>query len=247
MLEKLKANWQWIVVVTAILLLMLNISQCNKSKSDANIADKFDKSIAAINDTLKKTVNSQGDTVFTKRAVEFALNGLVNSESFKSLSDDQKKFYTELQKVKGLLASSQATINSQAEIIKNLSYGSGTTVTATDVCFKKGSTQTITDSTKALHFSHTLTFGDKLKSDMKYTYDATIKTSFIRNKDKTITVEYSLDDPNANMKNGQAYIIPQEDRTKWQKFMDKNGRWIRPVVIGVAFSGGTYVGYKVTH
>lgn len=244
--EYFKKYWQWIVLVVAILLLMLNIKQCNSGKEQAARFDKFDKAISAIGDTLKRTINAQGDTVFAKKVAQFSLKDLVNSESFKSLSSENKKFYTELQNVKGLVASSQATISAQAEIIKNLTYGTGVTVTDSNVCFKKGSSQVINDSTKHLKFSHTLTFGNKLTSDFRYKYDAIIKTTFLRNKDKTITVEYKLDDPDAIMKNGQAFLIPIEERTKVQKFMDKNGKWIRPVVIGLSFTGGTYLGYKLT-
>lgn len=244
--EFIKKNWQWIITVIAILLLLLNIKQCNTGNEQQARFDKFDKAIAAIGDTLKKTVNAQGDTVFAKKVAEFSLKDLVNSESFKSLSEENKKFYLELQKTKGLIASSQATISAQAEVIKNLSYGSGATVTPTDVCFKKGSTQEIADSTKHLHFKHVLTFGDKLKSDFSYKYEATIKTSFVRNKDKTITVEYKLDDTDAVMKKGQAFIIPIEEKTKFQKFIDKNKNWLAPVGSGLLFSGGVYVGYKLT-
>ena len=245
MLEKAKANWQWIVVIAAVLLLLLNIKQCNDGKAATAKAEKFDEAIASINDKLVKVVDAQGDTAFQKRAAEYNLKELVNSESFKSLSEENKKFYQELTKVKGLIASANATISAQSELIKSLGYTTGTTVTKTEVCFKKGSVQVISDSTKALKFTHALTFGDKLKSDFKYEYKATIQTSFIRNKDKSISVQYKLDDPDATVTKGQAFIIPQEDRTKWQKFMDKNGRWIRPVAIGAAFVGGGYLGFKL--
>lgn len=247
MLEKLKNNSQLIILIIAIALLLLNIRQCNNSKSDAERYDKFDKSIAAINDTLKKSINAQGDTVFTKRAVQFELKELVNSESFKSLSEENKKFYNELQKVKGLVSSTQATINAQAEIIKNLSYGQGVVVTSTDVCFQKNSTKTIEDSTKSLKYKQTFTFGDKLTYNLKYSYKATIQTSFIRNPDKTISVEYKLDDPNAKMINGQSFIIPFPEVSKLEKFMEKNGRWFVPAVSGILFSGGVYCGYKLSH
>lgn len=245
MIDKLKKNWGFIVLSIAVLLLLLNIKQCNKSKEQEAKYEKFDQSMAAINDSLKKTVNAQGHTVFTKKAVEFALKGLLESEGFKSLSEENKKFYQELQKVKGLIASSQATINAQAEIIKNLSYGQGVTVTDSNVCFIKGSSQTIEDSTKALNFKHTLTFGNTLKSDFKYTYKAKIQTSFIRNKDKSIRIEYKLDDPDAIMTDGQAFIIPQEELTKYQKFILKNGRWLKPITYSLTAITGGYIGFKL--
>lgn len=244
-MEKLKKNWSYIVLGLAVLFFLLNIQQCNKNKEEKVKYEKFDQSLSAINDSLKKTINAQGDIVFTKKAVEFSLKELLNSEGFKSLSEENKKFYQELQKVKGLIASSQATLNAQAEIIKNLSYGQGATVTDSSVCFTKGSSQVIEDSTKALNFKHTLTFGNTLKSDFKYSYKAKIQTSFIRNKDKSIRIEYKLDDPDATMTDGQAFIIPQEELTKYQKFMLKNGRWIRPITYGLTAVGGAYVGFKL--
>lgn len=246
MLEKAKKNWQWIVVIAAVLLLLLNIKQCNDGRAATAKAEKFDESIAAINDKLTKVVDASGDTAYQKRAVEYSLKELINSEAFKNLSEENKKFYQELSKMKNVIAASNATISAQAEIIKNLSYGSGVTVTDSNVCYKKGSTQVIEDSTKALHFTHTLTFGNTLKTDFKYKYQATIQSTFVRNpKDKSILVQYKLDDPDATVLAGQAFIIPQEDRTRWQKFMDKNGRWIRPVALGAAAAGGGFIGYKL--
>lgn len=245
MLEKLKKNWAFVVLAIAVLLLLLNIKQCNDGRKAAASAEKFDQSIAAINDTLKKVRNANGDTVFQKRVAEYNLKALLTSESFKSLSIDNQKFYLELTKVKGLIASSQATINSQAEIIKNLSYDKGTVITDSSICFKKNSTKVIGDSTTSLKFKHTLTFGDKLGSDFKYTYNAKVQTSFIRNKDKTITIEYKIDDPNANVINGQAFIVPIIELTKLQKFMEVNGRWVRPVVLSATTFGGVYMGYKL--
>ena len=245
MVDKVKNNWAFIVLGIAVIAILLNLKQCNDKKTADEKAIKFDQSIAAINDTLRKVRNAQGDSVFIKRAVEYSLSELVKSESFKSLSEDNKKFYQELTKVKGLIASSQATISSQAEIIKSLAYDKGTVVTATQICFTKGSTKVIEDTTKALHYKHTLTFGDKLGSDFKYTYKAQIQTSFIRNKDKTITVEYNLGDPNANVTNGQAFIIPIEETTKFQKFLEKNSQWIYGIGAGILFSSGGYVGYRM--
>jgi hypothetical protein len=129
MIDKFKENSLYILGFMTLVFLLMQFQHCSDSKRIEDQAKRFDQSISAINDTLKKTINSQGDTVFTKRVVEYSLKELVNSESFKSLSEANKKFYIELQKVKGIIASSQATINSQAEMIKNLSYKPGTTVT----------------------------------------------------------------------------------------------------------------------
>lgn len=242
MLQKLKDNIALVLALVALVAILLNFKQCGDVNAAKQNAKDFDRAISAITDSIKKTVNKQGDTVFVKRAVQFELKDLVNSESFKNLSEQNKQFYLELQKVKGLVASSQATIQSQAELIKSLTYGKNVTVTDSSVCFQKHSNLVLQDSTKSLHFTHTLTFDKELKSDLKYSYNATIKSTFIRNKDKSIRIEYKLDDPNASVINGQAFVVPFEYKNKFSKFLERTGKWLIP---SVAFIGGAYIGYQI--
>ncbi len=242
MLEKIKENLILVLAIAVIALVLLQVKSCNDRAADKASFQQFDKSIAAIDSKVTKGVNAQGDTVFTKGAASFTLKDLINSDAFKSLSAQNQQFYTELQKVKGLVASSNATILAQSEIIKNLKPSAGESITGDSVCFAFGSTLLVKDSTAHLNFNHTLTFGEQVKSDLKYSYKTTIQTSFIRNKDKSIRVEYKLDDPNANVLSGQAFIIPQEQQSGFAKFMSKQAKWVFPVA---AFVGGAYVGYKI--
>lgn len=243
-MEYLKKNFTLILIVVLVAAILLNLRQCNSNKDLKHNAEQFDRSIAALNDSIKKVVNAQGDTVFRERVVEYDLGDLVKSEAFKSLSKEKQKFYLELQKTKGLLASAQATIESQAQIINQVKYTDTVSINDSVICYKKGSNVTIADSIESLKFYHTLTFGKNLVSNFKYTYKTDIQTTYIRNKDKTITVDYKLNDPNAVVLKAQSFIIPIEEQSKFQKFVQKTGKWLIPSIVGTAFG---YVGYQIGH
>jgi hypothetical protein len=242
MLEKIKDNLLLIMAIGILALGLMLIKSCKDASDAKQRYDNFDKSLSAIESKITKTKNAQGDSVFVKGAASITLKDLVNSDAFKNLSAQNQQFFTELQKVKGLVASANATIQSQSEIIQTLKPQTGETVTKDSLDFKRGSKLVIQDSTPHLKFNHTLILDNPIKSDLKYTYQATIQTSFIRNKDKSIRVEYKLDDDKATVTNGQAFIIPQEQQTPFAKFLDKQARWVLPVATLV---GGVYIGAKI--
>ena len=242
-METVKTNLVYILLGIIVILFLFSLKQCSSNSELKNTAEQFDRTISALNDSIKKVVNTQGDTVFREKVVDYNLDDLVKTEAFKSLNKDKQTFYLNLEKTKGLLASAQATIESQAQIINQTKYNDTVEENNSTICYNIGSKVTISDSVASLNFRHTLTFGKNLTSDLKYTYKTDIQTTYIRNKDKTITIDYKLNDPNAVVLKAQSFIIPEEEeQTKFQKVVQKVGKWLIP---SVAAAAGGYSGYKL--
>ena len=242
-LQKIKDNLATVLAIVVAILIIFNLKQCSSNLDQKDEAKKFDKAIAALNDSITKYVNAAGDTVFGEKAVSFDIDDVVNSEAFKSLSEKNKQFYLEIKKQKNVIARAQATIAAQGEVIKSFNYDTAnTTITDSGICFTKGATKKLSGNTEFLSYTNELTFGDSLGSNLEYTYSSKIETSFLRQKDKSILVEYKLSDSKASILDGQSFIIPQEQQTKWQKFLNKTGRWAVPAI---AFAAGGYIGYKL--
>jgi hypothetical protein len=237
MLEQIKNNLQLVLTGVVAILLTLNIKQCSTNNDKDREFERFDKAIYALTDSVKRYTNSKGETVFGESAVEFDVNKLINSEAFKKLSEKDKEFYIEIKKTRGIIAKNEAIIKAQDSLLKELKYNlEHTYLTDSTVCFNKGAVLEIQDSTSNLSYSHNIKFGEVISSKLKYTYNAKITTQWRREKDKSIVVEYKLDDPSAEITSSKSFIIPQENRTGLQKFMDKNGKYIY-FGLGVATGG----------
>jgi hypothetical protein len=72
-MDKIKNNITLILAGITIILVLLNLKQCSNNSALKQDAKKFDQSIAALHDSIRKTVNSKGDTVFAERVVEYGL------------------------------------------------------------------------------------------------------------------------------------------------------------------------------
>lgn len=235
------------IIFCVILLLSLfsNYLLINKVNNMDNKFNRYENTIKALNDTLTVKINGQ-TAIWTKLTPEINLDELINSEYFNSLSAEQQKYYKDLKNIKGLIASTQTQLEKQGKILETLKV-QYSNLTKDTISFKRGHELTWSekDTTKKLQWNSKVTLDSITTFDFDYKYNVDITTNFVRNKDKSIKVEYILNDPDLKLNYNNSFIIPQEQRTKWQKFWDKNGKWLRPVGAAVIFGAGTYVGTQI--
>lgn len=247
MIETIKRYGTLILLGIVFILLITNVSTCNSKKNSEELASQFDKSIAALNDSLKKTVNKEGDSVWQQKTVSIALDAFVNSETFKSLDKDKQKWFAELQKTKGLLAAAEATIQYQRTFIDSLTYkGSSAVASETDstVCFYKGDSLVFNNPPKDTTFTYTskINFNkDKVEHTLEAKFNLDLQITHKKDKKGNYLIEYKPSDDRVVIKNGKSYMIPQIELTKFQKFNMKFGVWIYP---SLAFTGGFYLGTR---
>lgn len=247
MIQKIKDYAVLILIGVVLILLLTNISTCNSKKNSEELASQFDKSIAALNDTLKKTVNKEGDSVWQQKTVSIALDAFVNSETFKSLDKDKQKWFAELQKTKGLLAAAEATIQYQRTFIDSLTYkGSSAVASETDstVCFYKGDSLVFNNPSKDTTFTYTskINFNkDKVEHTLQAKFNLDLQVTHKKDKKGNYLIEYKASDNRVTITNGKSYMIPQIELTKFQKFNMKYGVWVYP---SIAFTGGFYLGTR---
>jgi hypothetical protein len=242
-MRQIKDNLLIILIILVFVLIGLNIFTFNSLRNNSATAKDFDRAIAALGDSLKLVINKKGDSVYQQKVVSFDLDDFVKSEVFKSLDEDKKRFYLELQKTKGLLASAQAIIRKQDSILTYYQYNPTVIKTDSTITFNIGDSLEFSNSQNNLTYTSTILFlKDSLKHKLAYKYSLNIQTSFIRQKDKSIIVEYKTDDPSIVFNNGQAFIIPQEQKTKLGKTLDRYGKYIIPTI---AFGTGVYIGSRI--
>lgn len=244
MLDKIKKNFALIMTVIAIALFLFSWKQCSDLKSAKQDAKSFDQTVAALNDSIKRVIKKNGDTVYVEKVASFSLKDIVNSEAFKSLSKEKQQFYLELQKTKGLLAAQTAKLHVQDSIIRTIGYDSSVVNNGTTVCFPLGDTTSVKGTEGKLKYKVKLTFADSLKYKIFYQYNINIKSTYVRNKDGSVTMEYKLDDSNASIESGQAYIVPSatSELSKWQRFIRGLNKYGTPIA---TFIGGYYIGSKI--
>lgn len=240
--ERLKTYVFLLIIV--VLFGFIIFQQCEAKKQAAAQVVKLDQTFSALDDKMQKIVNKNGDTSFTEKTVNYSLDDLVKTDYFKQLSKEKQQYYTDLQKTKNLLASTFEMIQKRDSIIANLQYNVGTR-SDTGVCFKYGDTLKVPldTSNKYLHYSGGVAFNkERSRLALEYQYKLKINSDFTRNKDGSINVTHTLDDPNAKVIEGQSYFVPAEKKTKWQKF---KGYLVETVKISVPAAVTGFVSYKV--
>ena len=238
-----------IMIIVIIILLFINFISFNKINQLSGQFNRYENTIAALNDSIKVSVDG-AITTYSKKAPEIYLNELINSEYFKSLSREQQEYYKELNKIKGLIAATNAQLRKQGEILGEILEGQNPGIISNDsISFVLGTELKFkeTDTTKKLQWDAKVLLDRNLKFKMNYTYDVNIQTSFERQKDKSIVVTYKIDDPELQVTEMMNYIIPPEQRrTKFGQWIDKNKNWIRPVGGVLIFGAGAATGIILT-
>lgn len=240
MIEQIKKSAIVIILGLAIML-GFSVVTCVRGnlQHKADIV-KFDQTVTALGDSIKKTVNSKGDTVFVEKVVQADLDDLVKTDFFKQLSKEKQAYYLDLKKTKGLLAASQETIQKQGEIIASLTDTVGVRTDST-VCYDYGDKIEVPDTTvDKLTYHGDITFErEKVKLAIKYDYKVQISSKVKEyRKDGSVVIEHTLDDPNAKVVQGESYIAPPEPKTFWQKVWGVTEKVLYSV-------GGGAVGYGV--
>jgi len=227
-----------LAIIAAIIFALLYISNCSSSRDRFK---DYDKAVAALNDSIKKVV-SKKDTIYVERVVSFDLKDIINSEVYKTLSKEKQKFLNDLLNVKGLLASAQATIESKDEIIESLAYKLSLYQTDSSVCFLKNKdTIPFNKLTGNLQYKERIWFSDSIKRSFEYRYKIKIQSTYVKEKDGTIVIKHKLDDPNAEVIEGNSYIVPQAGKIPRTKF----GKWVQRNKSTAALIGGTAAGLLI--
>jgi hypothetical protein len=240
------------IIIIVLMLIGGTIFYTNSIRNEKAKYENYEKTIAALNDTMKVAIKN-GIAEYSKKTPEIMLNDLMKSEYFKTLSEDQKKYYTELSKIKGLISSSKAELQLVGQQLAELKNKVGEVETdslGTKVCYRATDTLDFAqvDTSKKFKWDAKLSFDKNLKPglSMNYDYKFDIQTDFVRNKDKSIVVNWKINDPDLKVNDMHNFIIPTEQpKNKFGRWLEKNKRPLQFIAGSALFVGGGYVGYKL--
>jgi len=237
----------FIYIGIIILLCLFGFMYINKIHNLKNEFKMYENTISALNDSITKTVNDNFVT-YSKQSVQMDLSSLTNSEYFKTLNKQQQNYYKELNKIKGLLSSTQAEL----EMIREFSQTQNTpsTIKNDSITFKQGQVINFSNESDSsnLKYNAKITLDKPVKFDLKYKYNLNIQTSYIRQKDKSILVKYKFDDPNITVNDMNNFIIPPNTpTTKIGRWYKKNKKVIQLTSGAVIFGAGVYTGVKLSN
>ena len=72
-MEKLKNNALLITSLIALVAILLCFKQCSNNISLKSNVKQYNQAILALNDSMHKTVDKHGDTVYVQRTVQYDL------------------------------------------------------------------------------------------------------------------------------------------------------------------------------
>ena len=242
------------IIIIVLILIGGVIFYTNSMSNEKAKYENYENTISALNDSIKVSIKN-GITEYSKKAPEIMLDQLTNSEYFKTLSDEQKKYYTELSKIKGLVASTKAEIQLQGQQLAEIKNIVGTVETDSlggKICYRTTDTLEFAqkDTSKKFKWDAKLNFDNKFKPSLilNYDYKFDIQTDFVRNKDKSISVNWKLNDPDLKINEMHNFIIPQDQpKSKFGQWMQRNKKPLMFVGGAIIFSGGVYVGAKLAN
>lgn len=234
-------------IIIIVILLLSNFYFLNKINNMSQKFDNYENTISALNDSIHVTVKN-GITEYAKKTPEIYLNEFIKSETFKSLTVDQKKYYNELSKIKGLISATNAELQKQGSDLADLKGKNPGIISGDSISYKLGDILSFEqkDTTKALKWSGELKIDKKPMFKLDYDYKFNVMTTFERNKDKSILIKYKINDPELKVNSMLNYTIPAEQaRTKIGRWLDKNKPSIYITLGSALFITGGYVGYKL--
>ena len=241
----MKKYWREITIaILAVIFIIFGSIAISKISNMSDKMDNYENTIAALNDTIKVSVKN-GITTYSQKTPEIDIADLTNSEYFKTLSGDQQKYYKELKSVKGLISSTKAELELHKQLLDSvLAVNNGATLTNDSIAFKRGTELKFAeeDTSKKLQWTAKVDLDSNIKFNMDYTYNATIQTSFVRQKDESIVVNYAINDPDLKVTKMQNFIIPTKQRTKVGAFFYKHRKVFRTVGGVLIFAGGAIGG-----
>ena len=233
------------IIIFIVLINYYNLTKINNMNNKFNL---YENTIKALNDSIHITVKN-GITEYSKLTPEIDLTELTNTEYFKTLSKKQQEYYLELSKIKGLIASTNAELSKQGEVLDKINQKQNPGKIDNDsIKFKLGTVLNFNekDTSKNLQWNSSILLDKNIDFKFNYNYNVKIITNYERQKDKSIVVKYKIDDPELKVNNLQNFIIPvDEKKTKFGKWFDKNKRPIYTTIGGLIFIGGSYVGYNL--
>lgn len=210
-----------------ILLLFTNYCSYNLYRNGQNKFNSYETTIKALNDTI-----TYKDGQYSKSTIQIDLNTLLESEYFKQLDKQNKEYFNELQKIKGLIASNKVTIIKQDTIINS----NADTSLKGHIVFE--------DTTKAFKYRADISLYPH-KLDLSYTYSPTLVSTLKKEKDGSMRLYVSFDDPDLKVKDMKSFIIPMEETSKFNKWIIKNKIPIGFTIGGVGILSGLYIGTKL--
>lgn len=250
MSEKFKKYGIIIGIILFLLMFLGNVFLINKVINQSKTFENYESAISAINDGVSHSI-AKGLDVYSQKAPEIALNTLVNSEYFKTLSAEQQKYYNDLKGIKGLIAATKVELEKQGHILDSINQGTIEKDSTGKEFIKFALNDSLkfkeSDLSKKFQWASKITLGKPVTFAFDYRYTPTIATTFVRQPDKSIVVNYSIDDPDLKANKIQNFIIPVEEdkRGPLQKWINKNKGPIITIGGIVVFTGGAYVGYSL--
>lgn len=239
-----------ITYVILIVLFIFCIQQCTSNSNLKNSINEKDKALYALNDTIKLSIKN-GIQEYTKAAPEIDIKDILNSNIYNTLTQDQQKFYTEISKLKGLVSASNAKLSAQDSILKTLALNNSQYNDLTDstITFKRGSNIVFSDTNSNMKWSSNVIIDKNMSMNLNWNYKLNITTTFTRDKNKDLFVNYRIDDPKVKIVSIESIKVPNEieGKTMVGKFLYKNRKTFRTIGATALFLGGGAVGIALTN
>lgn len=239
-----------ILFLVCILLLLFNMKTCNDRKNDKKEKTQLENTIVALHDTIKVTRNKY-EVLASKKTPEMDLDELVNNSAlFKTLSKENQAWLKEISGNRKLISASKIELRLKDSTIALMSRLLRAPHDSTDktYCFWKDDKLLFSDTTNKLKWNAELVMDDTIKMKLMYDYRLDVSTSFERQKDKSIVVNYKVNDPKMDVLDIKSFVIPAEiqGKTKIGKWLYKNEKVFKGIGAGIIFSLGAVVGYTLS-
>ena len=237
----------FIIVILIILLYSIISIGYNKLKKyvEQKEQERFELYLSNIN-ALKDDIvllKRTNDSIFYQyTAVSGDLNDIQRLIESGELNQNDKEYLKRIKELSGLVANINGKIDAMGKDISTLKEGSDKGIVNGDsITYKRGSILNFSSDTGRLKWNAFTKLDSDSYMELNWKYSVGINADFVKEKDR-IKVNLSMDDPNAVFGSQKAfYYDPKDDMSKYEKWLYKNRKWLRPLTYGATFFVGVYL------
>lgn len=244
----MKLDYRTWIILTLILILILFIvgGWIWHNNQISNARKKFDQNYVALQDSLKKELDDEGDTVYVDKSPEVNPEDIKELEIYKQLEKKTQRYIDKLSNVENLLSATRAKLESQRELIDSFEYDNKNVASSEPITDEEGIKFEYGDSLKFSKDKGHFTYDEFIAFErggiyhhLKPKYRLTLSTQFTRNEDNSIDVTWKVNDPNVKITEGQSLTVPPQNPNRIKKgWRIVIGILSHSVAVGIGYGAG---------
>lgn len=234
---------QQYIIFAVILFLAVLIAHCAGEEKARQEAKTYNQSIKALQDSFKQVITRK-DTFWEIKTVEMSPEEIMETDVYKTLSEEKQTYIKELKKTKGLLAATKAKVEATIQETNSVALPQTAIKTDSTITLVKGDSVQFQDTTGNYQYKSVITIGDSVTRTHTASIVLEPDVRTIRDK-QGIRTEFRFGKTDGLQINVKGGTSTYQQFTKKQKRRQNIAKWSKRIGIPALVAGSIYGGFKL--